>query len=265
MPESKQPEPPRSRAAQRREAARKAREARERRRRLIGIIVVVIVLAGAGIGIGFAVAGGSNGSRTASGTATPTVQSGSLASLGTLEQPGPQGPTGPEGIPIPNVPQLTGTSTIATGNTVDGIQCNTSEQVVYHIHAHLTVFVNGSQRQIPYGIGIPNAQATQTAQGPFVEEGSCFYWLHTHAADGIIHIESPAQKTYTLGDFFDIWGQPLSPTQVGPAKGTVVALYNGQHYLGNPRDIPLTAHANIQLEVGKPLVAPVIVQSWGGL
>jgi len=40
-------------------------------------------------------------------------------------------------------------------------------------------------------------------------------WLHTHAADGIIHTESPVERTYTLGDFFDIWGQPLGRHQVG--------------------------------------------------
>jgi hypothetical protein len=36
----------------------------------------------------------------------------------------------------------------------------------------------------------------------------------------------------------------------------VVALYNGQVYQGNPRDIPLNAHAQIQLMVGTPLIAP---------
>jgi hypothetical protein len=56
--------------------------------------------------------------------------------------------------------------------------------------------------------------------------------------------------------FFDEWGQPLSQHQVGPAQSTVTAIYNGQHYPGNPRNIPLNAHAQIQLEVGKPLVAP---------
>jgi hypothetical protein len=139
---------------------------------------------------------------------------------------------------------------------VDGISCETSEQTLFHIHAHLTIFVNGAARQVPAGIGIPGAQATQTAQGPFIETGTCFYWLHTHAADGIIHIESPIQRTYTLGNFFDIWGQPLGPDQGGPATGHVVAIYNGQVYQGNPRDIPLTAHAQIQLQVGTPLVAP---------
>jgi hypothetical protein len=118
---------------------------------------------------------------------------------------------------------------------------------------------------VPYGVGIANPQLQPGIGVPFVAAGSCFSWLHTHAADGIIHIESPVQRTYTLGNFFDIWGQPLSRTRVGPAKGTVTALYNGQVWTGNPRDIPLDAHSQIQLEVGKPLVAPVHITSWGGL
>ena len=144
---------------------------------------------------------------------------------------------------------------------MDGISCQTAEQTLFHIHAHLTVFVNGSARQVPAAIGIPGAQAQATAQGPFIASGTCFYWLHTHAADGIIHIESPVQRTYTLGNFFDVWGQPLGTDRVGPETGHVVALYNGQVYQGNPRDIPLTAHAQIQLMVGTPLVAPEQI-SW---
>ena len=126
------------------------------------------------------------------------------------------------------------------------------------------LIVNGSPRQIPYGIGIvPPRQVDQTSEGPFVTSGTCFYWLHTHAADGVIHIESPVRRAYTLGDFFDEWGLPLGPDQVGPAHGHVTALYNGQVYQGNPRDIPLAAHAQIQLEVGTPLVAPVSI-TWPG-
>ena len=81
-------------------------------------------------------------------------------------------------------------------------------------------------------------------------------WLHTHAADGIIHTESPVNRTYRLGELFDIWGQPLNRGQVGPAHGRVTALFNGRVFTGNPREIPLLAHAQIQLEVGRPLVAP---------
>jgi hypothetical protein len=151
------------------------------------------------------------------------------------------------------------------GAPVDAITCNTSEQVVYHIHAHLTVFVGGIQQQVPFGVGIPGAAVQSTPQGAFVVSGSCFYWLHTHAADGIIHVESPDQRTFTLGQFFDIWGQALSPNQIGASKGAVVAFYDGEHYLADPRDIPLTAHANIQLDLGSPLVDLVTVSSWGRL
>ena len=43
---------------------------------------------------------------------------------------------------------------------------------------------------------------------------------------------------------------------MGPAIGRVAAIYNSQRYTGNPRDIPLNPHAQIQLEIGTPLVAP---------
>jgi len=60
-------------------------------------------------------------------------------------------------------------------------------------------------------------------------------------------------------------GQPLGPTRAGPAAGRVVALYDGHVYQGNPRDIPLTAHAQIQLDVGTPLIAPQPVTFPAGL
>jgi hypothetical protein len=159
-------------------------------------------------------------------------------------------------VPIPSVPALAGPSAATAGQTIDGIGCQTSEQTVFHIHTHLTIFVNGQQRQVPAGIGIPNAVAQQTPTGPFVDSGTCFYWLHTHAADGIVHIESPVQRTYTLGEFFDEWGQPLGPTQVGSAHGKVTVIVNGQVFKGNPRDVPLGSHENLQVEVGTPLVSP---------
>jgi hypothetical protein len=198
----------------------------------------------------------TRGGTHASAGGIPQLKLGSLASLGTLHAAPAPGTTGPEGVPIPSAAPLAGTTAATTGQDVDGIKCQTSEQTLFHIHAHLTIFVNGSPRQIPADIGIPGAQPQNTAQGPFISSGTCFYWLHTHAADGIIHIESPVQRTNTLGDFFDEWGQPLGPHQVGPATGQVTAIYNRKLYQGNPRDISLNTHAQIQLEVSKPLIAP---------
>jgi hypothetical protein len=40
---------------------------------------------------------------------------------------------------------------------------------------------------------------------------------------------------------------------------------NGRPWIGDPQAIPLGEHSQIQLEVGKPLVAPVNISSWAGL
>ena len=207
--------------------------------------VVVFVLVGVGVGLGIGLSGG----RT----------------LGTLISPGPLGPAGPETPPIESGAALAQPSAPPLGGSIDGIQCGAGEQVAFHIHARLTIFVNGKSRSVPGGVGIGDPQSSVTPRGAFVTNGSCFSWLHTHAADGIIHIESPVQRVYTLGNFFDIWNQPLSRTRVGPATGPVTVLYNGKVWTGNPRDVPLNAHAQIQLEVGKPLVGPVNITDWGGL
>jgi hypothetical protein len=246
-------------------AQMRALEARRRRRRnwLVGVGAALVVAA-AGAGIGVAVAS-SGGSPSAASGGTPQLKLAALSTLGTLRPAPSAGPAGPEGVPIPAAAPLAGTGSAVTGKDVDGISCQSNEQTIFHIHAHLTIFVNGSPRQVPAGIGIPGASAQNTAQGAFISSGTCFYWLHTHAADGIIHIESPAQRTYTLGDFFDEWGQPLGPHQVGPATGPVIAIYDGKRYQGNPRDIPLNAHAQIQLEVGTPLVAPQAITFPGSL
>ena len=233
--------------------ARAAEARRRRQRRILGGAGAAVLAAAVAAGITLAAASG--GSATGTG-GTPALRLTSLSKLGALKPAPAPGPAGPEGVPIPAAAPLTGTATKATGQKVDGISCDTGEQVLFHIHAHLTIFVNGTPRQVPAGIGIPGARAQSTPLGPFIGSGTCFYWLHTHAADGIIHTESPIHRTYTLGNFFDEWGQPLAPDQVGPAKGHVTAIYDGRLYQGNPRDIPLNKHAQIQLEVGTPLVGP---------
>jgi hypothetical protein len=161
---------------------------------------------------------------------------------------------GPEGIPLEQGPALAPASSTTPGTTVDGIQCAPIEQLAYHIHAHLQVYVDGQPRQLPAAIGMIGPVAQQTPNGPFYGAQQCYYWLHTHATDGIIHIESPTQAVYTLGDFFDEWGQPLSSTQVGPATGPVTALVDGKPWTESPRAIPLHEDAVIQLDVGSPTV-----------
>jgi hypothetical protein len=166
------------------------------------------------------------------------------------------GPPGPEAVPLQKGTVLAPASTAATGQMVDGVQCNATEQVAFHVHTHLAVYVNGQLRPIPAGIGIVAPAAQSTPEGPFDAATRCYYWLHVHAQDGVIHIESPAGHTYTLGQFFDLWGQPLSANQVGPATGKLTTYVGGRLYRGNPRNIQLGSHLDIQIDVGTPVVSP---------
>jgi hypothetical protein len=142
----------------------------------------------------------------------------------------------------------------ALGQPVNGIKCETMEGSVFHIHQHLSLYAHGKPVTVPALIGIPPM-------------GSCLYWVHTHTPDGIIHIESPVYRDFDLGDFFDIWGQPLSTTNVAGMhvpKGQVRAYVNGRRFMANPRSIPLTLHADIVLEAGPPFFTPKPFMAWAG-
>jgi hypothetical protein len=134
----------------------------------------------------------------------------------------------------------------STALSVDGIQCNTSEQLLFHIHAHLDVFVNGQLMYIPPQIGIiPD---------------KCIYWLHTHDNSGIIHIESPIKRDFTLGQFFDLWKTKLNNPQIfdnifDKSANSMPQIYingnklpNGTNY----KDVKLHAHDQIALIYGTP-------------
>jgi hypothetical protein len=159
-------------------------------------------------------------------------------------------------VPVPEGSALAGSSATVTGQDVDGIKCEARESVSSRTYARVTIFVDGSARQIPAGIGILDARGVNHGSGILVTNGKCFYWLNTHAADGVIVTEAPAQKVYQLGNFFDIWGQPLGTDRVGPAFGHVTAFVGGQLYKGDPRGISLSSNAQIQLDVGAPKIAP---------
>lgn len=165
-----------------------------------------------------------------------------------------------EGVPLEVGPFIAPADTTQTA-PVDGIRCGRIEQLAYHIHAHLAVFVNGRLYALPGGIGIPGSTTEQTTEGPVAAGGQCFYWLHTHSSDGVIHIESPVQRVYTLGNFFDVWHQPLSANQVGDVHGKISAFFNGKLWKKSLRAIPLLPHADIQFNIGEP-APPLVKINW---
>lgn len=126
-----------------------------------------------------------------------------------------------------------------------------------HYHTHLDIFVKGQQKTVPADIGI---------------QSNCLHWLHTHDTSGVIHIEAPksqAKTGFTLGDFFSVWGQPLSPQQVASypvSSGEHLVVYvNGKAYHGDPASIVLRAHEDITLEIAPPSVPPPVFKWPSGL
>lgn len=144
----------------------------------------------------------------------------------------------------------------ALGQTIDGISCDAQEGQRIHIHQHLVIFDHGKQVDIPPNVGQPAGRR-------------CIYWLHTHTPDGIIHIEAPKDRAFTLGDFFKVWGQPISKTQVASAKGSaklpLKVWVDGKPYNGDPAAIKLNPHTDIVIQAGPPFLTPPRFTNWGTL
>ncbi len=144
------------------------------------------------------------------------------------------------------------------GQPIGGVSCVvTTAPGAYHWHGHLSLFVNGRQIAIPAGIGIAPDPVPVNGYIAF-STAKCFYELHTHDATGIIHLHANANnpRTLTLGQLFDVWGYPLTSTNVAGYTGPVTVYVNQQLYTGDPRAIPLTNFKQINLQVGQPVVTP---------
>ena len=128
-----------------------------------------------------------------------------------------------------------------------GLPPLTQEGQVLHIHQHLDLFADGRRVTVPANIGID-------ASGGFLAA------LHTHDTTGIIHVESPVQASYTLGQFFGVWGVRLDARCIGGlcAGGAkrLQAWVNGKPVAADPTRIILDQHQEIVLAYGTPAQVP---------
>jgi len=99
--------------------------------------------------------------------------------------------------------------------------------------AHVELFANRRVLLVPKGIGI--------ARG-------CTYPVRTTEPTGVVEY-APAVRP-TLGDLFDVWGQPLSARRLAGFHGALSAWVGGRRWRGEVRSIPLRRHAEIVVEVG---------------
>ncbi|MEA2192192.1 MAG: hypothetical protein QOI73_2313 [Solirubrobacteraceae bacterium] len=135
-----------------------------------------------------------------------------------------------------------------------GLPALQAEGQVIHIHQHLDVFVGGKAVEIPANIGI----------GP----GSTFISpLHTHTDPAsIIHVESPTESRFSLGQFFAVWGVRLSADCIGGdcagAGGKQLRTWvDGKPVAGDPTRIVLQEHEEIVLAYGTAAQMPKQVPS----
>jgi hypothetical protein len=151
----------------------------------------------------------------------------------------------------------------ATGQTVDGLQCLSAQGGALHIHQYLDLYVNGQQVTANPGIGIVNS-------------ANCLYPLHVHDNEpNVIHNETNQQNvTFTLGQFFDIWGVKLTGSQVGGYKvdsshKLIIKLIdksgNVTTYTGNPYNIPLGDQETIYVLYNSPNVSLKPYTNWQNL
>ena len=182
------------------------------RRLLVGGAVVAVLVAAGVIAAVVALAGGSSSSPK-------TVAESSLAGL----QAGP-------------APWDANTDQLRERLNTLGLPALTQEGTVLHIHQHLDLFVNGKKQSVPMAIGIKGSEFIAT--------------IHTHDPTGVIHVESPTQQDFTLGQFFGVWGVRFTPTAVGGYRG--YRLYvDGKRYTGDPTRLVLGDHQEIALVVGR--------------
>jgi hypothetical protein len=146
---------------------------------------------------------------------------------------------------------------------VDGVYCSANEQLSYHIHAHLSVYINGAAVPLVANTGIAPIGVTSSSNV------TCYYWLHTHDSSGVIHIESPTTKLYTLNQFFDVWDKFSStssafPTQLSSSTGWIIYV-NGKQVNTDFSHLLLHAHDVITIAYNSPGIKPDTTYPWQGL
>jgi hypothetical protein len=172
----------------------------------------------------------------------------------TPQTPVPTPPPTPTPAPLqitlaPTYSQISAAVTFSTdwwsdwnykGNDViQGVACTSNPG--YHAHALISFYKDGQRLALPGNIG---------------RNSNCNYELQTEDHSGLVHMQSSAAKTFTLGQFFAVWGNSLSADTVAGLAGTptfyIIDNETITQYTGDPQTLELKAHREVLIVTGTP-------------
>jgi hypothetical protein len=118
--------------------------------------------------------------------------------------------------------------------------------------AHVELFAADRVVVIPAGIGTEGPRHLFAGR---VTGARCYGNVVTLEPTGIVLVRNGTQAR--LGDLFKAWGSPLTTKRMGTfaAPDGVRVYVNGHRLRTDPRDVALSRHAEIVLEIG-PVVPP---------
>ena len=110
----------------------------------------------------------------------------------------------------------------------------------YHVHALLSVFVDGEQVPVPTNIGID-------------QSGGYHSPLHTHTPDGVIHFEADEPSPFTLQQVFAMWGVDFSADRLGaytPDAEKQIHVYVNGERVADPAGYAINNGDNVVVAYG---------------
>jgi len=183
------------------------------RNQLVALVLGVgVVMAGCG-------GGGSGGSPPPSSSPPPPS---------TTPPPPPPPPPPPSGGTV--VPPLSATVQDLTdghkigasrwgnpqtdGTAIGTFTCGLNPPQTFALYTHVSIILNNEAQSIPGDVGASPQGNTH-----------CFYTLHTHNSSGLVHVTPTAAGTFTLGNFFQIWKQSLTNTNLAGIEGLPIEIF----------------------------------------
>jgi len=100
------------------------------------------------------------------------------------------------------------------GSAIGNFNCILNPPQTFEFYAHISIIQNNEPLAIPGDLGASPQGNTH-----------CFYTVHTHDSSGKVHVTPTAAGTFTLGDFFTIWKQPFTSSNVAGISGLPVEVF----------------------------------------